>query len=219
MSNIIQIAYTTEGSTDKRFLGHIIERTYEALLFESDQNIEIYPPVHISEKASTFNETIGSIARKYSFFNVICVHCDADSTSPDIIMKRKIIPVFDLVEKSNDACRNLVAIVPVQMTEAWMLADIDLLLKEINTSLSCEKLNLPCKPKQVETIANPKIRIEEALRTAQSHVAKRRNRIKISDLYTPMAQKVSIQHLMELPSFKTFFENAKRSLINLNFLH
>jgi len=219
MSNIIQIAYTTEGSTDERFLGHIIERTFETLLFESDQNIEIYPPVHISEKASTFSETIVSIARKYSFFNVICVHCDADSPSPDIIMKRKIIPTFDLVEKTNDACKNLVAIVPVQMTEAWMLADIELLLKEINTSLTCENLNLPCKPRHVETIANPKYRIEDALRTAQSHVAKRRTRIKISDLYTPIAQKLSIQNLMELSSFRTFFENAKQSLINLNFLH
>lgn len=219
MSNIIQIAYTTEGSTDERFLGHIIERTFETLLFESTNDIEIYPPVHISDKAESFNQTIVSIAEKYSFFNVICVHCDADSPSSDNIMKRKIIPAFDIVEKTNYACKNLVAIIPVQMTEAWMLADIDLLIREIGTSLSCENLNLPCKSKQVEAIANPKYRIEDALRIAQSHVAKRRNRIKINDLYTPIAQRISIQNLEALPSFRNFFISARQSLIKLNYLH
>ena len=48
MSNILQIAYTTEGSTDERFLGDIIEKTFESLLFKSDIEIEIadlYTPI------------------------------------------------------------------------------------------------------------------------------------------------------------------------------
>ena len=49
MSNILQIAFTTEGNTDKRFLGNIIEKTFESLLYESDTEIEIHSPVHVTE--------------------------------------------------------------------------------------------------------------------------------------------------------------------------
>ncbi|MEA3494926.1 MAG: hypothetical protein U9R42_02710, partial [Bacteroidota bacterium] len=62
MSNILQIAYTTEGSTDKRFLGNIIEKTFESLLFEGNIEIEIHQPIHVTEQGKTFNEKIKAIA-------------------------------------------------------------------------------------------------------------------------------------------------------------
>jgi hypothetical protein len=219
MSNILQIAYTTEGNTDERFLGNIIEKTFESLLFNSNIEIEIYPPVHVTGKGNSFNEIIKSVATMFNYFHVICVHCDADRPSSDVVLTRKINPAFQLVEETENACNNLVAVIPVQMTEAWMLVDVDLFLGEINTNKSCDELNLPCKTSQIENIANPKARIEEALREAQTNLPKRRSKIKIADLYTPISQKLNMAQLEQLSSFRAFKENVRSSLINLNYLY
>jgi hypothetical protein len=219
MGNIITIAYTTEGTTDKRFLGNIIERTFESLLFDSNTEIEIHSPVHITERADTFIEKIINVATKFNYFHVICVHCDSDTGTTEPVLRNKINPAFNLVNKTAGTCKNLVAVIPVQMTEAWMLADIELFLKEINTNKSCNDLSLPCKTHQIEKIADPKSRIKNAIRTAQTNTPKRRNKLSISDLYTPISQKLTLQKLEQLPSFIAFKENAKQSLIKLNYLH
>jgi hypothetical protein len=218
MSNIIQIAYTTEGTTDERFLGNIIEKTFEDLLFESDTEIEIHSPVHVIEACDTFKEKIRAVAIKYNYFHVICIHCDSDDQDSNAVLINKINPAFDIVKNTDDACKNLVAVIPVQMTEAWMLADIDLLLTEINTDKTCGELNLPCKARNVETIADPKTRIKEALRAAQIG-SRRRSKLSISNLYTPISQKLTIRQLEQLPSFRSFKEEVRRSLIKLNYLH
>ena len=219
MSNILTIAYTTEGTTDKRFLGNIIERTFESLLFDSNTEIEIHPPYHITEKGVTFKEKIKNVATKYNYFHVICVLCDSDNSSMESVLNNKIYPAFNLVETTIGACKNLVTVIPVQMTEAWMLADIELFINEINAKKSCIELNLPCKINQIEKIANPKNRIENAIRMAQSNMPKRRNKLSISDLYTPISQKLTLEQLEQLPSFIAFKENARQSLIKLNYLH
>ena len=218
MGNILQIAFTTEGTTDERFLGNIIEKTFETLLFEAATEIEIHSPVHVSESGETFNEKIKAIATTYNYFHVICVHCDSDSKSNADVLKNKIEPAFQLVAETNKACKNLVAVIPVQMTEAWMLADIDLFLKEIGTDKACDELNLPCKATQIEKIADPKKRIETALRIAQSGKPKRRHRLKIADLYTPLSQKLNQQQLERLPSCRLFKKNVESALKKLNYI-
>lgn len=216
--NILQIGFTTEGSTDERFLGKIIERTFEYELMKNDFEISTYPPIHIDEKSDSFNEKIEKIAPTYNYFHVICVHCDADAPTAKNVMQRKISPAFKMALKNPSGCKHLVAIIPVQMTEAWMLADIDLFIDEINSVKSCDELELPCKARLVETIANPKARIENALRIDRQKLTRRRNKLRIADIYTPLGQKIPIEALNELPSFKTFKENVTQSLINLNYL-
>ncbi len=218
MSNILQIAYTTEGSTDERFLAKIIERTFEALLFESKTVIEIHPPIHVSNNNKSFNKKIQAIATTNNYFDIICVHCDSDFTSNKKVIENKIKPAFELVKNTKNTCKNLVAIIPVQMTEAWMLADIELFLKEINTDKSCSELGLPCKTTLIEKIANPKKVIEEALVKSQLNKSRRRNKLKISDLYIPLSKKIKQQKLEMLPSFKLFKDEARKALINLNYL-
>ena len=150
---------------------------------------------------------------------MICVHCDSDSRSNRAVLNHKINPAFQIVNDTDNACKNLVAVIPIQMTEAWMLVDIDLFLEEINTDKSCNELNLPCNASQIENIANPKARIEDALREAQINIARRRHKLKIADLYTPISKKLSIHQLEQLPSFRNFKENVRHSLLKLNYLH
>lgn len=221
MSKILTIGYTTEGSTDVRFLGNIIQRTFEELIFESQSYNSVAPPANLTCTAKKFSQKILKLATLYSSLDVICVHCDADGRSSKKVMNNKINPAFQLVENSDKGkmCKNLVAVIPVQMTEAWMLADFDLLKDEIGTRMSNRELELPVRINQIESLSNPKEKIINALRIAQASKPRRRRKIKISELYTPLSQKLSIKELRELPSFRAFEENAREALKRLNYLY
>lgn len=41
------IAYATEGSTDQRFLHHVIRKTFEEVALECAGSIEVYEPVFL----------------------------------------------------------------------------------------------------------------------------------------------------------------------------
>jgi hypothetical protein len=45
MANILTIAYTTEGTTDERFLKSIISKVFEDAAFDCESQIEIFDPV------------------------------------------------------------------------------------------------------------------------------------------------------------------------------
>jgi len=97
-----------------------------------------------------------------------------------------------------------------------MLADIELLKKEIGTSLSDVDLGLNRFP---EYYANPKEAIENAIRITSSEKPKRRRcDLTISDLYLPIGQKMDLSKLKVLPSYRKFEESIRNSLRELNLL-
>lgn len=220
MGNIITIAYTTEGSTDKRFLESIIKKTFEEVALKCDTSIEVYEPVYIkSVKTGTFINDVELLLKEASKIgsNVVCFHADADDKDDRNVLQYKIEPIISLVENlGSDSCKNIVSIVPIRMSEAWMLADKKLLKEEIGTNKSDIELNINKYP---EAIADPKEVIIEALRIAQDHLPKRRNRITISDLYQPIGQKISINELENLSSFTRFRSSVELAFITLNYLH
>ncbi|RYX84400.1 DUF4276 family protein [bacterium] len=220
MANIITIAYTTEGSTDKRFLESIIKKTFEEIAIKCEGSIEVYDPVYIKpNKNGTFIDN-AELLLKEAFeigSNVVCFHIDADDTNDHAVFQYKVEPINDLIEiLGDDICKNVVSIVPVRMSEAWMLADKILLKEEIGTVKTDAQLNIN---KHSETIADPKELIVEALRIAQDNLPKRRNRITINELYQPIGQRVSIIELEKLPSFQKFKASVEAAFIKLNFLH
>ncbi len=101
------------------------------------------------------------------------------------------------------------------MTEAWLLADKELLKNEIGTSLSDIDLEIN---REAELVADPKTIIEKALIIAQSRISNRRNRITISDLYQPIGQKLTIEKLQALSAFNRFSNQVAISLKALNYL-
>lgn len=221
MANILTIAYTTEGSTDERFLNTIIKKVFEEVAFECDGVIEVYDPVFFKfPQKEDFVSGVADLSKKayQSGINVLCIHVDADSNKDDDVTKFKIIPAFTEVNgKSNRTnCKNLVAIIPVHMTEAWMLADKELLKEEIGTTMSNTDLGIYQSP---ESIADPKETIKNALDIAQSHLSGRRSRINIGDLYQPIGQKITMEHLEKLESFNKFKFSVENALKKLKYLN
>lgn len=220
MSNILQIGFTTEGSTDRRFLSNVIRKTFEHVAFDCRTDIEVYEPEYLPKKNETsYVQQITSIASEYSYFHVICLHCDSDNPSNENVLRHKIKPALQSIKSlSGNACKNLVALIPVQMTEAWLLADLELLKNKIGTSMSNNELGLPTRIQEIERISDPKMVIIEAIRKAQANISRRRRKLSISRIYSPISQEISIEVLRNLSSYKSFMKNVRTALKALNYL-
>lgn len=220
MSNIVTIGFTVEGSTDKRFLEAVVRKTFEDVAFECESEIDVYDPIFFPKPLGLgFADQIKNVAEKafHNGINILCIHADADADSDNNTFETKIRPAFEIVEKAEGRiCKNIVAIVPIQMIESWMLADKDLLKTEIGTNKSNEDLEIIRLP---EAIADPKETIKNALRIAQLDLPKRRQRVEIGDLYQPLGQKLKIEKLNEIPSYKKFREAVRQAFVTLNYLY
>lgn len=220
MSNILQIGFTTEGSTDVRFLKNIIWKIFQEIATECNGVIDVYEPEFLKKGDGSFVEKVLGVCEMFNYFHVICIHCDSDSASTENVFNYSINPAFDAVDKSeNNLCKNLVPVIPVQMSEAWMLCNVDLLMEKIGTKLSAADLGLPTKPSQIEKIANPKEIINEAIRKAKNQSTRRRRKeLSISQLYSPISQELKIEDLMTLDSFVAFRDHVRSAFKKLNYL-
>lgn len=220
MPNILTIAYSVEGPTDVRFLHNIIQRTFEEIAFLCDGEIDVYQATHIpNPKKGGYVDNVIEIARQANDMgiNVLCIHADADADRDLSAFENRINPAFDAVKKSPlSLCKNLVAIVPVQMSEAWMLADPDLLRDELDTKKSNAYLGIARAP---ETIADPKMVIQEAVSLSQNDKPKKSRTLTIGELYQPIGQKISLEALDALPSYRKFKSSVTQVFRQLNYLN
>lgn len=219
MSNIVTIGFVTEGATDVRFLENIIKRTFEEIAFDCSGEIEVYDPVNLGSAKGPFIEAVVSKAKEAykKGLMVLCVHADADASTDQNTFTNKIDPAFQRIAGSDEAlCRNLAAIVPVRMTEAWMLADKETLKKEIGADVPIRDLGLNRPP---ERVSDPKSAISDAIRMAYSNTPRRRPRISIADLYLPLGQKARMEELERLSSYRKFRSAVREVYRSLNYLH
>lgn len=189
MSKQVIIGFTTEGRTDVQFLESVIQRSFEDIAFECTGQVEVLPVQYVEKQGGdNFVEVIKNCALHAEKLGimVLCVHADADASTDTATFNYKINPAFTAVNhiEGEHICKNLVAIVPIQMTEAWMLSDKDLLKAEIGTNQSDAELDIDKAP---ELYANPKQVIETAIRIARQDLSRRRrHELTIAELYLPL---------------------------------
>lgn len=220
MSNILQIGFTTEGITDVRLLKNIIWKTFQSVAFECNTSIEVYEPELLEKKGETFNEQILNLTIEHNYFHVICVHRDSDSPSMDITNENMIKPSFEgVMNHEGDNCKILVPLIPVQMSEAWMLVSKQLLKNKIGTNLTDQELGLPTRTRQIEGISNPKELIINAIRIAKHSSTKRRRRdFTIASLYSPISQELEVSDLEKLNSYRSFKDSVRVAFERLNYV-
>lgn len=214
MSNFILAGLFTEGTTDVRFLSSVVERTLIDVVFdfagEFETKVEV---ITINKSGLNFNQQIIEASRfAFDKFGVVFlfVHTDSDASTDELIFRTKIVPAEESLLLQDDVhCKHIVAIVPIQMTESWMLADKNLLKEEIGIEKTDAELGIHLNP---EAITNPKSLIENIIRLSKEDLPKRRrNRgLNISDLYQIIGQKIEISELEKLSSYVKF----KNSLID-----
>ena len=154
MSNFILAGLFTEGTTDVRFLSSVVERTLEDIAFDCTGDIETkLEIINISKAGLSFNEQVLEASRvaldKFGVL-ILFVHTDSDSVSDDLIFQSKIFPSQKILsEQDNNYCKNMVAIVPIQMTESWMIADKKILKEEIGVEKTDTELGIHLNPESI----------------------------------------------------------------------
>lgn len=220
MSYQLFVGYTFEGTTDKSFFKSIIERTISDILCcygNKDVEIKLIP---FNKDGDKFVEqSINSIKKGFieNSTDIFFIHSDADDSTNSVVMNSKFNPLFEKITEFDELkeCA-IVPIIPIYMTESWMLADFDLFKKEIITNKTKSQLNLSGNSEQ---FSNPKLRIVEALRVTNNELPKKRRKdLSISDLYQIIGQKIEIRKLLTLESYKEFYINSFAVLKKLNLI-
>ncbi|MFK7905924.1 MAG: hypothetical protein AB8B69_12400, partial [Chitinophagales bacterium] len=122
-----------EGTTDIRFLENIVQKTLEKVAFECQGQIEVVlNPIEVDKSGLSFIEQVEAASKKgVEDFGMmlLCVHKDADSSSDKHVLENSMIPAQKALKElsPSEYCTIMVSIIPIQETEAWMLADKDLL--------------------------------------------------------------------------------------------
>lgn len=217
----ITIGLNTEGKTDVRFLKSIVKRTFEGIAFDCRTDIEILDIVTVKAPKGGFTQAMLEASREgvtqYGI-NILCIHADADSPDSKAVWNHKFVPFLKRLSEMDDKayCKTVVPVIPVQMTEAWMLADKDLLRRILNAGNRTDQdLGIGKAP---EAYADPKDRIAEALRIAQEGVSRRRYQVKINDLYGEIGRDIELDALRKLPSFNRFEQEVRSAFQEMNYL-
>lgn len=218
----LRIAFFAEGSTDNAFLPTVLEKSVNYCVdVYGTCPIDILGVDEISLHGGTFVDK-GLNACQQALEHgaeLLVVHTDADSATAGKAWAERIQPLLDAVAQAdaNTHCQVVVPAVPVQMIEAWMMADTALLREQMGTAKSDADLGLNRKP---EAYADPKQAIENAIAiVGQDTTKRRRHRLTIGDLYEPLGQQLDIEDLMPLPSFSEFLSGLHAALCQLHICH
>lgn len=217
----IFVGLMAEGTTDYRFLVPIVEKALTEIVFDCHGQIDIDVKIIECDRGNSFIDFVSNASRiGYQEYGItmLIIHTDADNESSESAYNNKIRPALSYIENQPEAtlCKNIAALVPIYETEAWMLADKNILIRQIGTKKTESELNINGHP---ERLTNPKERIEEAIRIGRSEMPKKfRNSLQISELYSFLGQSIQIRSLKTYSSYIDFENNIRQVLIDLSFL-
>lgn len=225
MTTTLVMALYTEGATDERFLELIAQRTAESLLLEfGSTTAEIFPIQRMRpQQNGNHAQSILEVARMAHGYHLLLLHADADNDTPTRALEERILPGIDLVRQAADKneriCERCVPIIPVYMTEAWLLVDGEAFCNAVGTSRKDDELGLPSRVTAAERVADPKARVEQAFQNALAGYPQRRRRHRhIGELYEPLGRTIRLERLEQLNAYQQFRNDLADALVDLNIL-
>lgn len=206
-----------EGVRDYAFLVPIIQRLLD----------ELMPPVEINDgiwfdDLNTQDmgdaDKLANVFHAAQGYQLVVYHLDADTNGRKGLEKalQRFQTAYATARQSPDVQdAPLVPIIPVVMTEAWMLVDFATFKDIVGTKHTADELDFPAKPAKVENIRNPKAVFEQAIRRAGSG---RRHPPSPDDVYLPLARRIPLKALQEVPAFHAFKQSLADFLREHNYL-
>ena len=220
--NTLVSAFWGEGSSDRRFLPVLIQRTLEAIMQEcAEGEWDIHEPVvlHPNRKATDFVAQIADLSRQSAGFQLLFIHTDADAEDEnEKAMPFKIVPAIEAVDQAQPAenyCKGIVAVVPVVKVENWKLADSDALRNVIGTELTDAALGMNIGTKQLEKKSASKELLSDILRKTNQG---KRIPVDLADLDAALAKSISLNKIHRFKSFQQFVHRLKTALIRQNII-
>ena len=176
-----------EGSSDSGLIPHLEELCIDAGADEVSGTFPDFQRLRMPVGGRVESRVRATLFLEPSA-NLIFVHRDADSRDPE----PRYLEISAAIDGAG-CTRPFVAIVPVQETEAWLLLDEDAIRLTAERPTGRRPLNLP-RASRVETIAQPKERLQRALVSACQLTGRRLARFKkeFSAHRRPLIQRLPI---------------------------
>lgn len=203
-----------EGSSDAPLINHI-----ERLLVECGCAHPQGDAFHQGSRhqGSRIGDKVREVVERSSDLDLLFVHRDADNAGTEARLREIEAGVREGIGDTPSRGLRHVAVVPVKMTEAWLLLDETAIRKVVRKPKGVQSLGLP-PAAGVEAIADPKKVLRNALLAAVQTTGRRRRkftrefprlrRILLEDL-PPGGQ------LASLPSWNAFRSATQDALAEL----
>ena len=146
----------------------------------------------------------------YPQSNVIFVHRDADNAG----LNSRIDQVQSAIKEAQITYTSAIPVVPVRMTEAWLMVSETALRIASNNPNGKIKLGFP-SIKQLEKLAKPKQKIEELIRNASELSGRRLRSLRVNQCKhrIPFYYEIDdFQSLRRLNSFREFESSVRKAI-------
>jgi hypothetical protein len=217
--SVLVLALFAEGATDNRFLPVVIQRSTQKLIATRGRDTtDVLEPliVSVSTEIRGGDERILDAARQTEGYHALIIHADADHPTRDRALTERFQPGLLLVQEE-DINHHLVPLIPIRMTEAWVLADPEALLKVIGTRMTINDLGLPSHPHQIESDPDPKQTLNGVIQRATAQRGRRR-KLEAADIFAPMARTISLERLQGVPAYQQFVDDITQALVALHII-
>lgn len=136
---MLVFGFCGEGIADYKFTREVVRRTVQDLLPTEDVQAE-----SIEHIGGTQEERIIYFAERTNGYHMAFVHLDADGRTRDRAYAERFYPGYQQVQERQDGVNKMLApIIPIRMTEAWMLADFEAFKYITGTRKTAAQLNFP----------------------------------------------------------------------------
>ncbi len=209
-----------EGATERRFLPILVRRTLEYCLLQyGATNVDILDPiwVRLHSQPNYLEQRISEAARQCSGYHILMVHADADARTADTAIQERINPGFERARRTGATSPELVEVVPIRSTDAWMLADEIALAVVLGTTMTRNELGLPPHVRDVERDLNPKSTLQQAIKQVEQRSTRRR-RIDFESIHSPLAEQIDLNILLQVPAYERYVQQTHAVLIKLGFV-
>jgi hypothetical protein len=164
------------------------------------------PLDYIDVSVSSQVDKMARVAEETYGYGLVVFHLDADAPNTEKAYLERFEPGYDEIHRSaanSNLNTDLVPVIPVRMTDAWMLVDFEAFREVVGTRRSADELNFTRRPHQVESIQNPKAVFVDAVRKARPG---RRGVIRLDSVYRPLALRINLDKLRQVPAYQEFLD-------------
>jgi hypothetical protein len=205
----LKLALLAEGPSDHRFLPLVLRRlTIDLCGRQAPRFVEIEDEV-VEVTLRSFSE------QDIQSFNILFTHADG-AGNPPAARARALRPLADWMARREPAHQSRsVPVIPVREMEAWALVDGEALRNAFGSILEDEDLELPSKPREVESIFDPKRALDEVFGRALG--GRRRKRARAVNFLSAIGERVRLERLRQVPAFQELESDLQQALDELGY--
>lgn len=199
-----------EGKRDYGFLQPLIQRILDLMLPQVDIFLLT---IELSEKGLSQTEKIKQVAQKANGYNFVIFHLDADASDTEKAYQERFLPGYQQLDPLDKHLnRDLIPLIPVRMTDAWLLVDAVALNNVIQPQADLRTLGVPEHPQQIESISDPKSIFDATIR--QSKISP----LSLPDIYDNLAAEINLARLEQVPAYQEFKTRLIQTLKEQHYL-